>query len=225
MGLFSRLALPGPWARAQKPIPLIIYGGSSAVGSFAIKLANRADIHPLFVIAGKGAPYVETLIDATKGDRIIDYRQGPDAVANSLKEALTASGLEKEGFKHAFDTITNDVSYRTISSVLDPAAAITVVLNYDENVFPSTVTHSRTAVGGVHRQVGYWPGDPDLGFVFSKLFSQGLKEGWFTAHPYKVWPNGLASVEPALQELKAGKNSALKYVFRIAETPEVAQTQ
>lgn len=205
-------------------MPLIIYGGSSAVGSFAIKLATRADIHPLFVVAGAGAAYVEKLIDATKGDCIIDYRQGADAVVNDLQDKLVAAGLEKEGFKHVFDTITNDVSSRTIARVLDPFGTVTFVLPYDESILPSTVTHSKTSVGFVHRQDGYWPGDPELGFIYSRLFSHGLKEGWLTAHPYKIWPNGLASVEQALKDLKDGKNSAEKYVFRISDTPGIAHS-
>lgn len=220
MALFSRLALPTPWAPAQKPTPLLLYGGSSAVGSFAIKLATKANIHPLFVIAGAGTAYVETIIDVAKGDRIIDYRQGSDNVVEKLQEALSLTGLKV--LKHALDTITNDVSYRTIARVLHPTGTVTLTLPYDENAFPTTIIHSRTIVGGVHRQSGYWPGDPELGYVFGRIISYGLREGWMTAHPYKVWPNGLASVEPALRELKAGKNSAMKYVFRISDTPGLA---
>ena len=80
IGLFLRLELPDPWTPSPRSIPLIIYGGSTAVGSYAIKLAVRANIHPLIVVAGGGAHYVEKLIDRTKGDTIIDYRPGPDAV-------------------------------------------------------------------------------------------------------------------------------------------------
>jgi NADPH2:quinone reductase len=219
MALFSRLALPTPWARAREPIPLIIYGGSSAVGSYAIKLASRADIHPLLVVAGSGASHVEKLIDRSKGDAIIDYRQGPESVISGIRNALKAAGLEKQGVKHAFDAISGHGSYQTLAQALDPYGKITLLLHgYDDTVFPSTMNHSRTGVGGIHLQHDHLPGDPDLGFVFCRLFGKGLQDGWYKGHPYEVRKGGLGGVQEALLDLKAGKNSATKYVFRIAET-------
>jgi NADPH:quinone reductase len=47
VGLFLRLGLPQPFVPASKPIPLLIYGAASAVGSYAIKLAKHSNIHPL----------------------------------------------------------------------------------------------------------------------------------------------------------------------------------
>ena len=60
---------------------------------------------------------------------------------------------------------------------------------------------------------------------YDKSVGKGLKDGWFTGHPFEVVPNGLAGVEGALKNLKDGKNSALKYVFRIAETPQLKNEQ
>jgi hypothetical protein len=42
----------------------------------------------------------------------------------------------------------------------------------------------------------------DLAFVFSQLFGKGLKDGWFSGHPYEVVPNGLTGVEEGLRNLK-----------------------
>lgn len=47
---------------------------------------------------------------------------------------------------------------------------------------------------------------------------RGLQEGWFTGHPYQVMSGGLGGVEEALANLKAGKVSATKFVFKIADT-------
>jgi NADPH2:quinone reductase len=58
----------------MEPIPLIIYGGAGAVGSFAIKLAQISNIHPLIVMAGNSIDYVESLVRKEKSDTIIDYR-------------------------------------------------------------------------------------------------------------------------------------------------------
>lgn len=55
----------------------------------------------------------------------------------------------------------------------------------------------------------------DFGYVYFKLFARGLREGWFKPHPYEVVPGGLSGVETGLTNLKAGKASAVKYIFEI----------
>jgi hypothetical protein len=44
----------------------------------------------------------------------------------------------------------------------------------------------------------------DLAFVFSQLFGKGkgLKDNWFSGHPYEAMPNGLAGVKERLGNLK-----------------------
>jgi NADPH:quinone reductase-like Zn-dependent oxidoreductase len=220
VALFGNLSLPTPFSPAQEQIPLVIYGGSSAVGAFAIKLARQANIHPLFVVAGSGASYVESLIDSSKGDRIIDYRPGQDHVVKEIQKAVKASG--KDTVKYAVDAITLEATWTTLSKALDPKQGLyTGVLPFDEKVFPDAVKAIRTNVGSVHKSHSEEPGKADLGFVFSRLFSKGLKDGWFSGHPYEVVPNGLEGVEGALKNLKEGKNSALKYVFRVEDTPRL----
>jgi NADPH:quinone reductase-like Zn-dependent oxidoreductase len=56
--MFRNLKLPTPWNPATTSTPFVIYGASSAVGSFAIKLARNSNIHPIIAIAGKGSHYV-----------------------------------------------------------------------------------------------------------------------------------------------------------------------
>jgi len=123
IGLHVRLGLPVPWLATESPTPLLVYGGSSAVGAYALKLASHANIHPLIVVAGSGSAYVETLIDRSKGDTIVDYRKGDEAVVSGIKEALKGSKLS-----YAFDAVSEKGSYKNIVQVLDPHGAITLVL-------------------------------------------------------------------------------------------------
>lgn len=53
-------------------------------------------------------------------------------------------------------------------------------------------------------------GQRQFGYVFTRLFTRGLEQGWFTGHPYEVVPGGLKGVETGLANLKAGKASAVK---------------
>lgn len=221
MALFSRLPLPQPWLPTSHPLPLIIYGASSSVGCYAIQLARRANIHPLILIAGKGATYVETLIDRSKGDTIVDYHGGPEAVISGIKAALQANNLGIHDCRYAFDVISCNESWKPLLEVIKPNgsnAAITLLRPYPVDTFPESVQHSRTGVGGCHSQKDTRDWDQDLAYVFFRLFARGLQDGWLRGHPWEVRPGGLDGVEAALRDLKEGKNSAKKYVFRISET-------
>jgi len=57
--------------------------------------------------------------------------------------------------------------------------------------------------------------------VYSRYLARGLQSGWFTGHPLEIVPGGLGGVEQALRNLKDGKASAVKYVFKIADTEGV----
>ncbi|KAI1135919.1 GroES-like protein [Hypoxylon sp. FL0543] len=207
VGLYSRLGLPQPWTPATEPIPLIIYGAASSVGAYAVQFAQKSNIHPLICVAGNSKSYVETLIDRGKGDTIIDYRDGDDAVVEALKKAAGASKL-----LYAFDATSEKNSYVNISKVLDQGAKITLVLPPQGYEFPSHITQSVTLVGSVHSD------EKDFGYVYFRYITRGLQEGWFKPQPQVVVPGGLQGLQKALEDLKAGKAHGIKYVFRIADT-------
>jgi NADPH:quinone reductase len=54
--------------------------------------------------------------------------------------------------------------------------------------------------------------------VMYKFFERGLIKGWLRRHPFEFVPGGLGGIEGALRDLKTGKGSAVKYVFKIDET-------
>lgn len=135
-----------------------------------------------------------------------------------MKEA----GTQK--LEYAFDAVSEKGSYQTICRVLDPSTgAITFVLptgKYED--VPPGITKTITRVGDVH-------GTPDdlweFGWVCTRYIAKGLEEGWFRAQPQEVVPGGLEGVEKGLTNLKEGKASAVKYIFRIEDTPGVGGGQ
>ncbi|KAH8891586.1 GroES-like protein [Thozetella sp. PMI_491] len=226
LGLYQRLGLPLPWFPAQEKLPLVVYGAASAVGSFAIKLATLSNIHPIICVAGRGVKYVESLIDRSKGDTIVDYRKGNEEVVRGLQTALHGHG--KLGY--AFDAVSDKGSYQNLMKVMDLSKGrITLVLarkNYEG--IPPDFEKSFTQVGKVHsdnypgikgekKLVGLL-GDQDFGAMMYKFFERGLLKGWFKGHPFEVAPGGLLGLQLALQNLKSGKASAFKYVIRIGDT-------
>ncbi|KAG4435461.1 hypothetical protein IFR05_009063 [Cadophora sp. M221] len=215
--LYHELAIPYPWTPATTSIPLVIYGGSTAVGAFAIKLTKNSNIHPIIAIAGKGSHYVETLIDRSKGDTVIDYREGMDSVIKKIQEAIKATGHTE--VKHSIDAAIVQTSADTLKAVVAPGGQIVFTYHNEFDVLPAV--GSQPTVGMVHGRIGNQPINDarELGYVFSKYFARGLQQGTFSGHPYEVRERGLEGVEQAMKDLQKGKASATKYVVRIADTP------
>lgn len=58
------------------------------MGSFAIKLAKAAEIHPIIAICGGSQGYVSGILESGEGDVLIGYRNGVEAMMAAVKEAL-----------------------------------------------------------------------------------------------------------------------------------------
>lgn len=188
-GLYSKLDLPQPWAPAKEPIPLVIYGAASAVGIYVVQLALRANIHPLICVAGDSQDHAKAFIDPSKGDTVIDYRAGNDAVVEGIKQASKGQKI-----LYAYDAVSEKGSYNALGMALSPGGKITTVLPVKEEDVPGNVHVSRTMVGSVHSD------EKDLGFVYLRYFAKGLQDGWFKPQPQEVVPgcwylcNGLPAI-------------------------------
>ncbi|KAJ2986504.1 hypothetical protein NUW58_g965 [Xylaria curta] len=233
--LFRALGLPELWAADDEikgSIPFVIYGGASAVGAYAIQLAKHRGIHPIIVVAGRGTPFVERLIDKSKGDAVVDYRAGDEAVIDGIREALEGAKL-----RYALDAVRSGKSYINLAKVLtagkaeEPTSKLALVLPLPGQSTSAAAPESHL-VESFALPVGIEPvfagvnlvnnpesdRDRTFGFVYSRLFARGLRDGWLKPHPYEVKPGGLNGLEDVLKRLKEGQASAKKYVFRLADT-------
>ena len=220
----------------HKSQPLIVYGASGAVGSFAIQLAQLSNIHPIIAVAGKARDRVERLIDRSKGDTICDYRNGNDALVAEIQEALKNTGYI--AVEHALDCMSEKAkgSYVNILKVLDPKGQICLIQNYDPKEIPETITHTRTTVRWVHQDINTYAGltqGPeeipsltdsvtgcrDFGFIMFRFFGRALEKGFLKGHPHQIVLGGLSGIQTGLENLKSGQASGVKYIFQIADTP------
>lgn len=213
------------WRGGLISLNLHLFPAKRLQGAYAIKLAQLSNIHPIIAVAGRGEKFVEGLISRSKGDTIVDYRKGDEAVVSGLQAALKAAGASE--VHYAFDAVSEHNSFQNLSQVLaKDGSKITLVLPAkDYSAIPKHIEVSTTMVGSVHMapseekaKLGIKTGGKEFGFAFFRLFARGLQEGWFTPHPYEVVPGGLNGVETGLANLKSGRNSATKYIFKIEDT-------
>lgn len=217
VGLYTSLNLPEPWVKEGPSRDackggVAVYGGASAVGAFVIQLLVKSDIHPIIAVAGNGIDFVESLIDRSKGDTIVDYTKGRDAIVQGLKDGV-AKG---QTLRYAYDAVSDHGSYTYLSEVLDTskgALMTTVLPGKKYEGIPESIANIVTSVGTVHQEKNH-----DFGYAWFRLFGQGLKEGWFKPHPHEVVSGGLHGVGEGLSRLQQGKVSAKKMVFRVADT-------
>lgn len=214
LGLYQQLSLPLPWNPTNESIPLVIYGGATAVGAFAIKFAQLSNIHPLIVVAGRGRAFVETIIESDKGDVIIDYRDGDEAVRENIKAAAGNKPIH-----YAFDAVSEKGSYENIGETMTAPGQLLLVLPGVQYRKDGIVNRLAIA-GSIHfpPTEGKTISEMEFGAAFLQLMGRGLSQGWFSGHPFEVRPGGLAGIQDAMSDLRDGKVSALKYVFRIGET-------
>lgn len=214
--------MPYPWRPAREDIPLIIYGAGTTVATYAIQFAKLANIHPIIAVAGKSAAAVEKALDAEKGDKVIDYREGVDATIKNIKEVLG----EKKCY-WALDTVCEDDSAKVIDAVVVPKTGMASVVGPVKSKGP--VTWKPIFVKSVHTDAnGLGENKPlgtigyrEFGIAFFQLIGRGLAAGWFKGHQHKIVPKGLDGLADALNEMKEGTVSGFRYVVRIEDTPSL----
>ncbi|KAH8902049.1 GroES-like protein [Coniochaeta sp. PMI_546] len=219
LALYQHLHLPLPTVPGQKDIPVIIYGGASAVGAYALQLAKLSKLSPIITVAGSGIDFVKSLNAAT---HIIDYRKG-----NVDADILAALGGTKLAL--AFDAICDHGSYEHLSNVLvasNGGGHIDMVDPPEDDSwkFPDGVKMTRTfvssAYGVPHKFITeeQAAADGEFAYMFYRYLSHLLAEGNFRPHPHEVLPGDLDGIIDGVKALHAGKVSARKLIARVTSS-------
>ncbi|KAF4633564.1 hypothetical protein G7Y89_g4545 [Cudoniella acicularis] len=224
IALYVDLKLPAPYdnldsaenGEDQKKLPILIYGVTSAVGAFAAKYARLSRLGPIIGVAGRAGDFAKTLVDY-----VVDYRNGEDALVAAVEEVLAKEGLGSK-IPYVFDAISENGSLEATLRFIDPnGGTVSTVLppklfakDKENFKYPPGVKEINSAVPRVHST------HKDFGYLWSRYLGRLLEDRRLKAHPYEVIPGGLNGVLTGLQNLKDGKASAVKYVYRIEETKD-----
>ncbi|KAL1989491.1 hypothetical protein VTN49DRAFT_6688 [Thermomyces lanuginosus] len=213
LALFSKRCLNIDRRNAANT-PVLIWGGSSSVGLFAVQLAAIAGLRVITTCSPRNAELVRSL----GASEVFDYHD-PDVV-DKIRAAAP-------GMRYAFDTIgdgdTSTLSSRALASneqvylcTVRPGKAFT------ENVTANTIVSDVlvwTAFLKDHSYRGQivYPAskeDHDLSTELYDVLPTWLETGKVKANPTKIF-NGLDAVHEGFDEFRSGKVSAYKIVYRL----------
>ena len=224
VALYLDMKLPAPYNLSNpaaessgKKMPILIYGVTSSVGAFAAKFARLSGLSPIIGVAGRAGEFAKTL-----ADYVVDYRNGEDALVAAVEEVLAKEGLGNK-LHYVFDAISEDGSLEATLRLIDPNTG-TVSTVLPPNLFAKDKKNFKYPPGvkAINSVLPFIQSThKDFGYLWSRYLGRLLEDGRLKAHPYEVIPGGLNGVLTGLKNLRDGKASGVKYVYRIEDTKEI----
>lgn len=217
-GLYQSLQLPLPSQPAKERFPLLIYGASTATGALAVQFAKLSGLDVIATCSPRNFDLVKEL----GADAVFDYNS--PTVGADIR-AHTGNKLY-----YAFDCIAEGNSAQICADALSTETAAQKP-QYSGLLWievPRSDVEARTTLGytifGESFTKAFGPGhfpakqeDYEFGKSFWKLSEQLLAEGKFKVHRPDVRGGGLEGVLDGLNELRQGKVSGKKLVYKIAD--------
>ncbi|TXC09181.1 hypothetical protein FocTR4_00005567 [Fusarium oxysporum f. sp. cubense] len=199
--------------RTQSDTVVLIWGGSSSVGQYAIQIAAIFG----FKIVTTCSPHSFDLVRSLGASHVFDYNDSD--VVKSIKD--TAPGL-----RYVFDTIGNEMSSTTASQAIDKTGGTLTTVRPDmsltENVTKQTKVTPVLVWTAFNRVIQYkkaqFPASEDdhkLCAEFNEKLPVWIEEGKIKPNKPKVIPGGLDAVVQGFQEYRDGKISGYKLVYEL----------
>ncbi|OCK81704.1 putative zinc-binding oxidoreductase ToxD [Lepidopterella palustris CBS 459.81] len=216
-GLYQSMGLPLPKAGTEKE-RILVYGGSTATGAYAIQFAKMSGFEVVTTCSPRNFDYVRSL----GADHIFDY-SSPDC-GKQIRE------VTKDSLFYAFDTISEPGSAQICADALASEGASAgkkpfygCILNIKSPRadVQSAYTLGYTAVGEGFKMRGMEleprPRDYEFAVGFMRVVERLLADGSFRVHRTDVREGGLEGVLDGLNDLREGKVSGRKIVYRVGE--------
>ncbi|EUC27697.1 hypothetical protein COCCADRAFT_111014 [Bipolaris zeicola 26-R-13] len=206
-GLYQELGLPIPPAKAEEPTPILIYGASTATGTIAVQYAKLSG----YEVIATSSPRNFDLLRKLGADHVFDYNE-PN-VGAKIREVTS------DKLKLVFDCIAEgnsfDITAAAISSTGGHMSGLLPPGNYPRDDVKAVWTLGYTALGErFNERLDAKPQDYEFGVKFWKRAQELIESGKIKPHPAEV-RDGLAGVPQGLLDLKDGKVSGVKLVYRV----------
>jgi len=202
------IGLDAPWEEGGRGKyagePILVIGGSAAVGQHVIQFAKLSGFSPIITTASKQN---EAYLKSLGATHVID-RSAPLADLPATVKSITDKPV-----KVAYDTISYADTQNAAYEVLAPGGSIVIVLaeavDKDKITSDKEIVHVLGSVQAVeHREFGKG--------LYAKLTGL-LEAGDIKPNNVEALPNGLAGIPGGLEKLRKGV-SAVKLVARPQET-------
>lgn len=206
-GLYQELGLPFPPAKVEEPTPILIYGASTATGTLAVQYAKLSG----YEVLATSSPRNFDLLRKLGADHVFDYNE-PN-IGAKIREATN------DKLKLVFDCIAEGDSFNitaaAISSTGGHMSGLLPPDGYPRSDVKAVWTLGYTALGErFNERLDAKPEDYEFGVKFWKRTQELIKSGKIKPHPTEV-RDGLAGVPQGLMDLKDGKVSGVKLVYKV----------
>ncbi|KAI1613293.1 zinc-binding oxidoreductase alcohol dehydrogenase [Exophiala viscosa] len=215
-GLYQKaLKLKLPTDPVKDKEYVLIYGGSTATGALAVQYATLSGYKVITTCSPRNFDYVKSLGAA----EAFDYND--KSAASKIRE------LTENKLKYAWDTVSEKDTAQFCADALSTEkgcryGAILSVSSPREDV-ESVSTLMYTVFGEEFEFATNKIPASSEDFEFAKKFmgitEKLLAEGKLKPHAEKVGKDGLQGVISGLEDLKSGKVSGNKLVYKVEETP------
>lgn len=206
-GLYQALRLPLPPATVQEPTPILIYGASTATGTLAVQFAKLSG----YEVIATASPRNFDLLRKLGADHVFDYND-PE-VGEKIRQATN------DKLKLVFDCISEGNSLSIVAAAISSAgghmSALLPISNFPRDDVKTQFTLAYTALGEkFNDNIPANQSDYEFGVKFWKLAGDLLNSGKIKAHPKEV-RNGLEGIPQGLNDLRDGKVSGVKLVYKV----------
>ncbi|KJZ74019.1 Protein TOXD [Hirsutella minnesotensis 3608] len=209
-GLYQTLGLAFPTAPTKEPIPILIYGGSTATGTLGIQFAKLSGYHVLTTCSPHNADMVKSL----GADAVFNYHD-PDCASQIRQHTGDKLTL-------AWDTISLPPSAKICSDSLSAGSGVKYAslnpVELPRKDIENTFTVAYTSQGESFEfgdfQIPAKPEDFEFATMFWDLTQLLLGTGKIKPHPFQV-QQGLEHIIDGLDALKNNKVSGQKLVYSV----------
>ncbi|KAJ4988281.1 TOXD protein [Stagonosporopsis vannaccii] len=208
-GLYQALGLPLPPAKVSEPTPVLIYGASTATGTLAVQFAKLSGAE----VFATASPHNFELVKQLGADHVFDYKD-PEC-GEKIRKA------SNDKLKLVFDCIAEHGSEHICAAAISSSGGHYSGLlpgplqNFPRQDVKHGWTLGYTALGEKYNdRLPAKPEDYEFGVKFWRAAEDLFNSGKVKAHPTLV-RDGLEGVPQGLNDLKDGKVSGQKLVYRV----------
>jgi len=218
-GLYQSMELPLPDSPAKEPFPVLIYGGSTATGALAIQFAKLSGLEVITTCSERNFSYVKSL----GADAAFDYNS-PSCGADIRKHT-------NNKLFYAFDCISEKNSPQICAEALSSSSStqkpiystlLKTEMPRDDvqmrHTIGYTVVGEAFTMGPNGPEFPAKPEDFEFGKKFWKLATDLLEKRKYKVHQIELRSGGLEGVLKGLDDLKDGRVSGKKLVYRVTKS-------